>query len=90
MYYVLVNLIVNNSLVHSYSLYGSTSEKLFVNAISYFRGYVQAYTDCHGFEMFTPAVMSLDGFHAWSKTSVHKIELVNKHGVIISKSTDIY
>lgn len=89
MYNVTVNLFINDNLVHSYGLFGSTREKLFLNAISYFRGYVQAYADCHGFEMFTPAVMSLDGFHAWSKTRVHRIELVNKNEVIISKSTDI-
>lgn len=89
MYEVSVNVFVNNNLQASYVLRGLDRMQLFSNAISYFRGYVQAYTDCRGIEMYSPAVMSLDGFRSWSKTRVHRIELLNKDRVVICNSTDI-
>ena len=79
----------NDKVKLEYNFSDKTKEKLYVTAINYFYGYIEAIGDFSKIRLYAPDVMSLDGFQAWSKDHSFTVRLLNEKGDIIAKEDDI-
>lgn len=79
----------NDKVKWEYLFNDTTKEGLFKTTINYFHGYIEAMGDFTKIKLYTPAVMSLDGYHAWSNGSGYTIQLLNEQDQIITTINDI-
>lgn len=79
----------NGKVKWEYLFSDNTKEGLFKTVINYFHGYIEAVGDFSKTTLYTPSVMSLDGYHAWSKCNGLTIQLLNENDQIITTVNDI-
>lgn len=79
----------NDKTKWEYLFSDTTKEALFATVINYFHGYISAMADFTKINLQSPSVMSLDGYHAWSKGGGYTIKLLNENDQIITTVNDI-
>lgn len=89
MYRAKIQVKQNDKVKWEYLFSDTNKEKLFQTTINYFHGYIVAVGDFSETKLYTPCVMSLDGYHAWSKCHGLTIQLLNENDQIITTVNDI-
>lgn len=79
----------NDKVKIEYNFSDLTKEKLYMTAINFFHGYIDAIGDFTKISLIAPSVMTLDGFQAWTKDQSFTVRLLNEAGDIIAKVDDI-
>lgn len=72
-----------NEIIDQYYFSDNDKGKLLLCATSWFLGYLRGKLDAQPMTLQMPCVMSIDGYHAWSKSGNYTIKLVNAEGEII-------
>lgn len=90
MYRAKVRVKKDTQIVDEYYFSDDDKGKLLLCATSWFLGYLRGILDFgKGTTLYMPCVMSIDGYHAWSKDGHMTVELLNENNEIITNEESI-